>query len=114
MRRYRLRRTALEFFFVDGSNVFFDFKKNIRIKVGKAIAQARPSRLEQSSIAPPEEVLRVSKLTQRWQKRQISNFEYLMALNTIAGRTLNDLNQYPVFPWSMCCLRFFYLNFSDA
>ncbi len=31
--------------------------------------------------------------------RQISNFEYLMHLNTIAGRTYNDLNQYPVFPW---------------
>jgi hypothetical protein len=24
---------------------------------------------------------------------------YLMILNTAAGRTLNDLNQYPVFPW---------------
>ena len=31
--------------------------------------------------------------------REISNFEYLMFLNTIAGRTYQDLNQYPVFPW---------------
>uniref|UniRef100_A0A8C5H2Y5 WDFY family member 4 n=1 Tax=Gouania willdenowi TaxID=441366 RepID=A0A8C5H2Y5_GOUWI len=30
---------------------------------------------------------------------EISNFEYLMHLNTIAGRTYNDLMQYPVFPW---------------
>ena len=29
----------------------------------------------------------------RWE---ISTFEYLMALNTLAGRTYNDLNQYPV------------------
>lgn len=36
---------------------------------------------------------------QQWQRREISNFEYLMFLNTIAGRTYNDLNQYPVFPW---------------
>lgn len=28
-----------------------------------------------------------------------SNFDYLMQLNTIAGRTYNDLTQYPVFPW---------------
>lgn len=28
--------------------------------------------------------------------REISNFEYLMQLNTIAGRTYNDLSQYPV------------------
>lgn len=38
-------------------------------------------------------------LTQKWVNRDISNFEYLMGLNTIAGRTFNDLSQYPVFPW---------------
>ena len=37
-----------------------------------------------------------------WQKRQISNYDYLMQLNTIAGRTYNDLTQYPVFPWVLC------------
>lgn len=26
----------------------------------------------------------------------MSNFDYLMQLNMIAGRTYNDLNQYPV------------------
>ena len=29
----------------------------------------------------------------------MSNFEYLMALNAFAGRTVHDLTQYPVFPW---------------
>ena len=38
-------------------------------------------------------------LTEAWHRREISNFEYLMELNTLAGRTYNDLNQYPVFPW---------------
>lgn len=33
---------------------------------------------------------------QKWVQREISNFEYLMQLNTIAGRTYNDLSQYPV------------------
>ena len=48
----------------------------------------------------PSEVLRHSGLTLAWQRRQISNFDYLMHLNTIAGRTFNDLAQYPVFPGS--------------
>ena len=30
---------------------------------------------------------------------QVSNFEYLMFLNREAGRSFNDLTQYPVFPW---------------
>ncbi|KAL0241014.1 hypothetical protein GEMRC1_006250 [Eukaryota sp. GEM-RC1] len=38
-------------------------------------------------------------VTSLWQSRTISNFDYLMWLNTIAGRTFNDLSQYPVFPW---------------
>ena len=38
-------------------------------------------------------------MTQRWERGEISNFEYLMCLNTLAGRSYNDLMQYPVFPW---------------
>uniref|UniRef100_A0A8C2HPE0 WDFY family member 4 n=1 Tax=Cyprinus carpio TaxID=7962 RepID=A0A8C2HPE0_CYPCA len=34
-----------------------------------------------------------------YKRGEISNFEYLMHLNTLAGRTYNDLMQYPVFPW---------------
>nr|CDS29372.1 neurobeachin [Hymenolepis microstoma] len=29
----------------------------------------------------------------------MSNFDYLMCLNTLAGRSFNDLNQCPIFPW---------------
>ncbi|EOD50389.1 hypothetical protein GTA08_BOTSDO12235 [Neofusicoccum parvum] len=37
--------------------------------------------------------------TKKWLKGEISNFHYLMLVNTMAGRTFNDLTQYPVFPW---------------
>ena len=30
---------------------------------------------------------------------RVSNFEYLMFLNREAGRSFQDLTQYPVFPW---------------
>ncbi len=35
----------------------------------------------------------------KWRSREISNFDYLMFLNTIAGRSYNDLGQYPIMPW---------------
>jgi hypothetical protein len=35
-------------------------------------------------------------MTERWVQGSISNFEYLMHLNTLAGRSYNDLTQYPV------------------
>jgi len=31
----------------------------------------------------------LSELTTRWEKREISNFQYLMHLNTLAGRSYN-------------------------
>lgn len=37
--------------------------------------------------------------TTKWQKGELSNFYYLMTINTLAGRTFNDITQYPVFPW---------------
>jgi hypothetical protein len=37
--------------------------------------------------------------TRRWQRGEISNYDYLIALNSLAGRSFSDLTQYPVFPW---------------
>lgn len=41
----------------------------------------------------------LSKVTAAWQQARISNMEYLLFLNLAAGRTFNDLTQWPVFPW---------------
>ena len=38
-------------------------------------------------------------LTSKWQSGRMTNFEYLMHLNALAGRSVHDLTQYPVFPW---------------
>lgn len=35
----------------------------------------------------------------KWRRRLVSNYDYLMFLNHHAGRTFNDLTQYPIFPW---------------
>ena len=35
----------------------------------------------------------------QWQEGEISNFDYLMFLNKLSGRTFNDLMQYPIFPF---------------
>lgn len=43
--------------------------------------------------------LSMSGLTGAWCRREVSNYEYLMHLNTLAGRSFNDLSAYPVFPW---------------
>ena len=39
------------------------------------------------------------RVMKQWRKGKMSNFKYIMELNHIAGRTFNDISQYPVFPW---------------
>ena len=39
----------------------------------------------------PRQLMRSSNMTQKWQRREISNFEYLMFLNTIAGKQKREI-----------------------
>lgn len=52
-----------------------------------------------SSVRTQGDLLKTLDYTQKWCNHEMTNFEYLMKLNTIAGRTYNDLSQYPIFPW---------------
>ncbi|NXT75937.1 NBEL2 protein, partial [Zapornia atra] len=93
LRRYNLRRSALELFFIDQANYFLNFRKKVRNKVYSCILGLRPPNQIYLGSRSPQELLKASGLTQKWVLREISNFEYLMQLNTIAGRTYNDLSQ---------------------
>ncbi|GMM28147.1 Bph1 protein [Martiniozyma asiatica (nom. inval.)] len=56
----------------------------------------------------------LSDITKRWCNGEISNFYYLMLINTIAGRTFNDLTQYPVFPFVLNDYESLEIDLSDS
>ncbi|XP_076227670.1 A kinase anchor protein rugose isoform X15 [Nomia melanderi] len=105
-RRYLLQNVAIEIFLASRTSILFAFPDQATVKkvikalprVGVGIKYGIPQ-TRRASMMSPRQLMRSSNMTQKWQRREISNFEYLMFLNTIAGRTYNDLNQYPVFPW---------------
>ena len=39
--------------------------------------------------------------TNKWLKGLITNYEYLIKINQYANRTVNDLSQYYVMPWTI-------------
>jgi len=41
----------------------------------------------------------LTELSKKWIDGSISNFDYLLNLNTLSGRSWNDFTQYPIFPW---------------
>ena len=99
-RKYRFRDAAMEVFVADGTNAFLSLaNKKARNEVVRRILRLKPSRLVFRGLRSPKEMFKRSDVAGRWARGEMSNFEYLMELNTMAGRSYNDINQYPVFPW---------------
>lgn len=107
-----LRYTAIEVFFSDSvAPAFLNFSSVKDAKdVGNLIVATRneyllpkgSSKDKSGSVAfvdrrVAQEMAETAR--ESWRRRDITNFEYLVILNTLAGRSYNDLTQYPVFPW---------------
>ncbi len=111
LRRYNLHPTALEFFLINQRNFLINFGKKLlnfnrktRRQIFQKLMSLKLPSMKSSvnnlvTTITPQIVFKESKITEKWVTREISNFDYLMMLNTFAGRTYNDLNQYPIFPW---------------
>lgn len=114
LRRYRLRDSAIEIFLRNGSNHFLDFPlaaRHQRNELVRLLYSFLPRSVPKQW--PGRGIPNIGTTTKAWQNRQISNFEYLMALNTFAGRSFNDLTQYPVFPWVLSNYESETLDLSD-
>ncbi|XP_029305197.1 LOW QUALITY PROTEIN: WD repeat- and FYVE domain-containing protein 4 [Cottoperca gobio] len=101
--RFLLEGNAIEVFMKNGLSTFLVFLNKDHVSAYKrlcSVVSALKGRGVAEVIANAKKTPVVEKAALvKWQKGEISNFEYLMHLNTIAGRTYNDLMQYPVFPW---------------
>ncbi|KAL2013633.1 hypothetical protein VTN00DRAFT_1158 [Thermoascus crustaceus] len=125
-RRFLFRDVALEVFFTDGRSYLLTLiSSRARDDLYNQLSTRAPQINGSINLTRPEDVWRFETLriqdnapqslgskfasvfghsasnpaTRRWLKGEISNFHYLMLINTLAGRTFNDLTQYPVFPW---------------
>lgn len=125
-RRFLFRDVAIEIFFTDGrSYLLTQISPTVRDELFFKMMGKAPHTSTASALPNPEDAWRLEVLKvvdeapqglgsrlgtlfntapwmpvqKRWQRGEISNFHYLMMVNTLAGRTFNDLTQYPVFPW---------------
>ncbi|CAI6093798.1 unnamed protein product [Clonostachys chloroleuca] len=125
-RRFLFRDVAIEVFFTDGrSYLLTQINPSARDELFLKMLNKAPHTSTVSALPNPEDAWRLEMLKvvdeqpqglgsrlgtlfnstpwtpimKSWQKGEVSNFHYLMMVNTLAGRTFNDLTQYPVFPW---------------
>lgn len=125
-RRFLFRDVAIEVFFTDGrSYLLTQMNPTIRDELFVKMMNKAPHTSAASALPNPEDSWRLENLKvvdeapqgfgsrigtlfntgpwtpimKKWQKGEVSNFHYLMMVNTLAGRSFNDFTQYPVFPW---------------
>lgn len=116
-RRYMLRHEALELFFSDGHALFLHFPGGSKDRDrfhAKVRNSCKVPLLWSPKSLNPRTVFRRSKVVELWRKRKISNFDYIMALNRMAGRSFNDITQYPVFPWILADYTSATIDLSDS
>lgn len=116
--RYLLEDNALEIFMKNGHSAFLVFLNKDHVSAYKRLCMAVPS-LKGRGVAEVIANARKAPVVEKtallkWQRGEISNFEYLMHLNTLAGRTYNDLMQYPVFPWILADYKSETLNLANS
>jgi len=91
--------SGLEFYTNSNYSLLIDFGENIAINIAKKI----------SELSLPNNILCQKNdsfsffsslnYTQQWRFSKLSNFDYIMALNMLSGRSFNSIDHYPIFPW---------------
>ncbi|CAI5747106.1 unnamed protein product [Peronospora destructor] len=94
-RRYLLQQIGLEIYLSNGDSFFFSFRSHTERDDFYVLLMGQPE-LQRCCRKDLQFMM------QKWQQRELSNFDYLRFLNNASGRTCNDLTQYPIFPWILC------------
>ena len=80
--------------FIRNINLFIEKEKN---KVQKNKIQKSKAKKTFCKITDTKEILEQS--MEKWSNGFLNTYSYIMILNTLSGRTYNNLAQYPVYPW---------------
>ena len=85
--------------FIKDSNLFLEnsYKNKKNNFLENIFKKQKKSKLYIGSII--DEKLILEKSYEHWTLGHITTYSYLMILNTLSGRTFNDLAQYPIYPW---------------
>lgn len=108
-RRFLFRDVALELFFADGQNALITVEKTERDDLFTKLINRVNTTNDDSASSIFGEVDKensmfkftnifgsstLQDLTQKWERREITNFQYLMYINAIAGRSYNGNKVY--------------------
>ena len=125
-RRYFFKTIALEIYTVKNKSYYFKFNEKDAKKIYENIKHNMKSTIEDiyieysrndskigfvnnndnnnlfinsNILMYKKKDMNLKNLFEKWQNWEMSTFKFLMFCNIYANRSLNDINQYPVYPW---------------
>lgn len=96
-RRHQLKDVGLEIFLTNNMTYLLSFRTNKDredFKQSLMKEQHKMINLQRSNSTS-----NLNRVIQLWREERLTNFDLLTCLNKLAGRSFNDLMQYPVFPF---------------
>ena len=95
-KRYVLKNSALEIFFLDGSSVLFNFAsgEQDQEELSSRLIRLRKTRcksLKYHKTLDKRKILSKTNIHAKWLNYEISTFEYLLYLNLVSGRSFWDI-----------------------
>ena len=101
--------------FIMYNNLFLDTsKKYAKPNFFKNIFQKNIKKTKYSLAAITDINEIIEKSYDKWTNGHLDTFSYIMLINTISGRTYNDVAQYPVYPWIISNYTSKNLNLNDS
>ena len=90
---------SLEIFLKNGKSYFFNLIEENNINQFYDIILNIKKYYKFKVVQEPKKEFEKLNYTEKWKNEEITNEQYLLYLNKYSGRTYNDINQYPIFPW---------------
>ena len=101
-RTFSYNLQAIEIFLKNGKSYMFNLFNEIFLNQFYSEIKKIKSKNKKLSLIITEEpkiVFEKNEFTKKWEKNELSTYQYLLYINKYSGRSYNDLNQYPIFPW---------------
>ena len=87
---------SLEIFMKNGKSYLFNFFNEFTNELILDIIKGKKVKV----IKNVKEYFDKKNYIKKWKEGKISTYDYLLKLNKFSSRTYNDLNQYPIMPWT--------------
>ena len=104
-------RCSLELYFNTGKSILINF---IHLSNLKHAYCSIKSKLNHLHIPVSNLYKEFEKSKQEWIDGKLSNFDYILILNSYASRSFNNLHQYPIFPWILKDYKSSKINLNDS